>query len=217
MSLAADTTYGFPGATRCCPWPPQPQPWFPPSRPQYGQNLPDAEVGNRWNCWWREPVRGYGLDLNGDGRYDRGQDGVLAFDFNRDGRLDDNEIGRSNAMLKAYGGNYDLNGDGNVDFWERIQGEKLRKQAAKYDTNRDGRFDAHELSQAGGRVWVDRDRDGRADQNETHSPYSIPGPYGGSRRLDVVDPYWNYNRTSDNNWFWGWNPPWLHNQYPSYR
>lgn len=216
--MISDTTQYFPGVNG--PWGqqypgigpggcfPQPQPWPPYNRGQYHGNLPDAQVGNRpWGGWFgQEPVRGFGLDLDNDGRYTRGQDGVLAFDFNRDGRLNQNEIERSNQMLKAMGGNYDANGDGNVSFWERIQGEHLRKQGQSYDRNRDGRLDTNELSQAGGKVWIDRDRDGRADRSETHSPYSFPGRWGGSQRLDFVDPWGGYNRTSDN-WSW-YQPPW---------
>ena len=78
-------------------------------------DLDGAVVGHRPGFFGCRPVRGYGLDLNNNGRYDRGQDGVLAFDFNRDGRLDKKELTKSREMLRAFGGNCDLNGDGNVD------------------------------------------------------------------------------------------------------
>lgn len=172
-------------------FPPFWNPWSP--FPTFHGNLPDSNVGDRQFMWWHNDVKGYGLDLDGDGRYTRGRDGVLAFDFNRDGKLSDQEIQRSNNMLKAFGGNFDLDGDGRVTWWERMQGQNLKREAMRYDRNRDGVLDANEIARAGGKVWIDRNRDGKADRSETFSPYNFPTPWFGRGSLGYVDPRNNYS------------------------
>lgn len=202
-----------------------PGPWTPPSpscgRPPFGcwpppystevGNLPDSAVGQ--NGWlFPQTTRGYGLDLNGNGRYDRGTDGVLAFDLNRDGRIDDREVQESNERLKAFGGNYDLNGDGRVNFCERIRGERLRSEMQQMDRNRDGVLDAGEIDANGGRVCIDRDRDGHFGAWEQHSPYRFPTPGFGTGSLGYVDPHCSYSEVNQNPWGgwrpWGWNAGW---------
>ncbi|MEW6283159.1 MAG: hypothetical protein AB1758_31400, partial [Candidatus Eremiobacterota bacterium] len=100
----------------CGCYPPPPCPY--PINTGHG-NLPNANVG--WHGFFNR-TDGYGLDLNNNGRYDRGQDGVLAFDLNRDGKLSGKEIEESRDRLKAFGGNYDFNNDGKVNFCERARG-----------------------------------------------------------------------------------------------
>ena len=202
----------FPRPWNPGPW--NPGPWNPgPWRPRPGtrqtQNLPDTNVGWRpHGCWGGHNVKGYGLDLDGDGRFTRGKDGVLAFDFDHDGKLSDAELERSNNMLKAYGGDYDTNGDGKVSWIERLVGQRNAADVRRMDKDGDGRLSSWELDQAGGQVWVDRDRDGRVDRGENHSVYDLPGGWGG-RRLNFVDPHCNTSQTSPN-WF---RPPFLRGRF----
>jgi len=187
---------------------------------QYQQNSTDIYTG-RGNHFWRERgtgfwnnhgTSGYGLNLNQQPGHQRGQDGVLVFDSNKDGKFTSAEVQRSNDLMKAATGNYDFNNDGRVDFMERIRGNSLRKQYTKMDTNRDGRLDANEINSAGGRVWIDSSRDGKISNNETHSVYNVPGQdrWGnhGSQRLDFVDPFSRTSHTSPNR-------PWYGGGYPS--
>ncbi|MGV8125506.1 MAG: hypothetical protein AB2L14_37655 [Candidatus Xenobiia bacterium LiM19] len=180
------------------------------SFPTFHQNLPDANVGERGNFWWHQDVKGYGIDMDGDGRYTRGRDGVLAFDQNHDGKIDRKEIEKSNQMMKAFGGDYDLNGDGNVSWWERMKGESLKKQMSRYDRDHDGRLNTSELSSAGAKVWIDRDGDGKAGTNETYSPYNFPTQYG-QGSLGFVDPRYNYSQVNNQcPWFQPFPPfPWM--------
>lgn len=142
---------------------------------------------------------GFGLDFNGNGRYDRGQDGVLTFDLNRDGKYDAKDARATNDMMKAATGNFDFNDDGKVSFAERIKGQALRQRFQQLDGNRDGRLDTNEMAQGGGRVWMDRDRDGRVDGGETHSVFNVPsGRFGSPERLDFVDPFRQTSHTSGN-------------------
>jgi len=190
---------GYPGPwLRPQPWRPFPHPVRPFPQPGCGcggwrqghGNLPYAEVGNK-NWFGGGGTQGYAVDLNGNGRYDRGRDGVLAMDLNRDGKVDKSEIEASRRRLMSMGGNYDFNGDGQVNFFERLQGNHLRRDMQKYDLDGDGRLSSHEFSRAGGRVLVDGNRDGNFQPWEQHSPYNFPTPGFGRGRLDVVDPYWN--------------------------
>jgi hypothetical protein len=211
---------GFPGnfpgnsGTHDFPGYPELPPYWGGWRPYetQNQNLPDAQVGGS-DCfgapWLRKDVRGYGIDLDGNGRYDRGTDGVLAFDFNHDGKLEDGEIKKSNTILKTMGGNYDLNGDGKVSWWERRRGEQLRKEGEKFDSNHDGVLEADELDRAGAKVGIDRNGDGTFSAHETHSVYNFPTPWFGRGSIDYVDPSCNYSQVSYNNpWFppFPWQP-----------
>lgn len=195
---------------------------FPPrfDQGQYQQNSTDIYTG-RGNHFWRERgtgfwnnhgTSGYGLNLNQQPGHQRGQDGVLVFDSNKDGKFTNAEVQRSNDLMKAATGNFDFNNDGRVDFMERLRGNSLRKQYNKMDINRDGRLDANEINRAGGRVWIDSSRDGKISNNETHSVYNLPGQdrWGnhGSQRLDFVDPFSRTSHTSPNR-------PWYGGGYPS--
>jgi hypothetical protein len=143
---------------------------------------------------------GYGLDFNRNGRYDRGQDGVLVFDTNRDGRYDQKDVQGSNDMMQAASGNFDFNRDGKVSMGERMRGAVLRAKFQKLDTNRDGRLDSHEIARGGGRVWMDQDRNGKVGPGETSSVFNIPanGRFGPTERLDFVDPMARTSHTSTN-------------------
>lgn len=183
----------------------------------YQGNIVDGNLDNRIRTPWRRGPfgwhnsgngnrAGYVLDFNRNGRYDRGRDGVLAFDMNRDGRIDRNDINNTNSMMKAATGNYDLNGDGRTTRLERIQGRRLRCQYARLDRNRDGRLDAREIASGGGKVWIDHSRGGGVSRNELYSPFRLPNSrgYGPSQRLDYVDPLSRHSHTSNNFWGGGW-------------
>lgn len=184
--------------------------------PGYQRNIEDARVGGG-SIGWRggvfgrfgfNPNEGYAIDQNRNGRYDRGQDGVLVFDTNRDGRYNKNDVQATNNMMQAVKGNYDFNNDGKTSFAERIQGSILRARYQQYDTNRDGVLSTAEIQRAGGKVWVDQNRSGNIQGRELYSPYHMPNSngWGPSQRLDFVNPYNNTSHTSNN---WGWNPgPW---------
>jgi hypothetical protein len=127
--------------------------------------------------------------------------------MNKDGKYDKKDVQNSNDLMKAATGNYDFNNDGKIDFLERMRGRALQQQYQKMDTNRDGRLEAHEMNNAGGKVWIDSSRGGGVGRNELHSVYNVPGQdaWGrqGSQRLDFVDPFRQTSHTSPNNPRWG--------------
>lgn len=176
---------------------------------QHHWNLPNSQVDSGRGGWWpfsQSPTQGYGIDLNNNGRYDRGRDGVLVFDHNRDGKYDKRDVSATNDMMRAATGNYDFNNDGRVSLGERISGMMHRHRYQQLDRNRDGRLDTAEIQAGGGRVWVDHSRGGGISNNELYSPYNIPGGFcqRGGRRLNSVDPFWGSNTSSNSPW---WNRP----------
>ena len=193
---------------------PSPFPRFPSNGAGYQGNIVDGNLDGKFRPWRRgifgdlrrqgSNRSGYVLDQNRNGRYDKGRDGVLAFDMNRDGRIDRKDINNTNNMMKAATGNYDLNGDGRTSFIERIQGNALRGQYSQLDRNRDGRLDTREIAAGGGQVWIDHSRGGGVSRNELYSPFNLPNSrgYGPSQRLDYVDPFSRHSHTS-NNWYGG--------------
>ncbi len=192
-----------PYARDWCP----PRPWHQPNWHwnQGHGNLPNAEVG-RHGFLGLCSTRGYGLDLNNDGRYTRGQDAVLAMDLNRDGKITPKEIQESRQRLNAMGGNFDLNGDGKVSLCERMKGQQYQRELQRYDRDRDGRLDAGEFASAGGRVLVDRNRDGKFQPWEQHSPYNFPTPGFGRGSLNFIDPYCNHTSVHHSNPRWAPRP-----------
>ena len=188
-----------------------PSPWQPygpgPFGPYGGYNsghgnLPYAQVGNH-GFFGLQPTEGYGLDLNNNGRYDRGQDGVLAFDLNRDGRVTPAEIEQSRERLNSFGGNFDHDGDGRVSFCERMRGQGQQRQMQQLDLDGDGRLSAYELARGGGRVLVDGNRDGKFQPWEQHSPFNFPTPGFGRGSINQVDPFWGGTSVHNTG---GWGP-----------
>ena len=98
MSVNFQANYGIAAGNGGCYGPPMggcfPGPYGPPPTwnwNQGGQNLPNANVG-RHGFLGMQTTNGYALDTNGDGRYTRGKDGVVAMDLNRDGRVSPQDI-----------------------------------------------------------------------------------------------------------------------------
>jgi hypothetical protein len=183
----------FPGGRP--PFPPQyMNQWG--SFPTWNKNYPDANVGQDGALWWKHDIKGYGLSLDGDGQYTPGRDGVLGFDSNNDGKLSKEEIEKTNKQMKAFGGNFDLDGDGKVGFFERLQGKAMQKQMQRYDKNHDGRLDANELQALNAKVGIDQNGDGKFGSNETYSTNNFPTMFGRGS-IGSVDP--NSNWTQVNN------------------
>lgn len=139
---------------------------------------------------------GQTIDSNRDGKYTAGTDKVLAMDLNHDGKITRSDLQGTKARLKAMGGNFDLNNDGKTSWAEKIVGKRYQKDMNQKDTNRDGKLDAQEFDQAGGRVLVDRNRDGQLTPNESFSPFKFPTAGFGSGHLNFIDPMQNGIHTS---------------------
>jgi hypothetical protein len=148
-------------------------------------NAPNGGVISREN-------QGYGIDLNDNGHYDRGQDAIIGFDSNHDGRIDQREVEHTNNILSAYGGgSADADGDGVVSAKEKLQNANYRLQYAALDKDRDGKLNNRELEAAGAQAWVDRDRDGKIDKGENQSIDHIrtsAGFSGKNSKITEVDP-----------------------------
>lgn len=203
---------------------------------QLQQNSTDIYTGrgnhhwNRRGNFWSGRGRGtsgYGLNLNQRAGHQRGQDGILVFDMNKDGKYDKRDVQNSNDMMKAATGNYDFNKDGKTDFFEKLRGRRLGAQYRKM-AGRDGVLQTHEMHRAGGKVWIDKSRGGGVGRNELHSVYRVPSrdAYGSrtTQRLDFVDPFAGVSGTTSNRSYfrpspWGggyggghinrFQPPWM--------
>lgn len=133
--------------------------------------------------------KGYGIDLDGDGQFRGDRDGVLAFDINKDGRVDQGEIGESRRRLNLMAGN-----DPDLKHpCKRHQAEAERNRLLQqYDRDGDGKLNDYELSAAGGRVLVDSNRDGTFASNEAQDVEHLR-TRSGQFRLNEVDPRGNYS------------------------
>ena len=111
---------------------------------------------------------GFGVDLDGDGQFQGNRDGVLAFDINKDGKVDQMEVNESNRRLKLLMSNEPIkhqNGilKGTTDLKAEAERAELRKQ---YDKDGDGKLNAYELQVAGGKMLVDSNQDGKFEATE---------------------------------------------------
>ncbi len=144
--------------------------------------------GNPRNLW-SGAQSGYGIDFNMRPGHQRGTDGVLVFDFNKDGRYSSQDVQTSNDLMKSAVGNFDFNRDGQIDRSESSRGRALQRYYARMDSDRDGRLNSWEMNQAGARVWIDSSQGGGVGRDELHSVYRVPAGTGSSQRLDYVDPW----------------------------
>jgi hypothetical protein len=209
VGFQANYQIGYGG---CYPQPPQcPGPWGRPAPWNWNQghgNLPNAQVGHHGFLGLGN-TQGFALDTNNDGRYTRGRDGVLAMDLNRDGRVTPDEIQGSRQRLNALGGNFDLNGDGRTTICERAKGASYQREMRRYDCDGDGRLNGAEFARAGGRVLVDRNRDGHFQMGEQHSPFNFPTGGFGRGSLNYVDPFRGHSSVNHQGNPWGpcpWGP-----------
>lgn len=161
--------------------------------------MTDVYTGSGNHFWnssmfqWRESgTNGYGLELNGRAGFQRGQDAVLAFDFDGNGRHSKAEVAMTNDMMKAAGGNYDFNKDGNVSLMERLRGFDLRARYRTIDRDQDGRLQSSEMHAAGGVAWKDLDGDGHIQSYERQNLWNSFSRRGGllqAQGVDWVDGY----------------------------
>jgi hypothetical protein len=154
------------------------------------QNLPGNVVGETRTPGLNagtQQLRGYAVDLNDNGRYDRGQDAVVGLDLNYDGKLDASEIARTNAILTSPSDDADTNHDGKVSDKEKVDNFNFREQYKRIDRDGDGKVSNFELNAAGAKAWVDRDGDGTIDKDETQSINKIRAADKESR-ISEIDP-----------------------------
>jgi len=116
--------------------------------------------------------KGFGIDLNGDGRYSSDTDGLLAFDLDGDGKYTSTDVENTSKYLRALSGEQDLDGDGRVSFQERSDAHNMIKQFGSADLDQDGVLQGWEISELGGMV-VKLGND--ADGNPTSSIQNLPG------------------------------------------
>lgn len=115
--------------------------------------------------------RGFGVDLDGDGKIDSKNDGFLAFP-NKEGKYD---VKHANNLLKAFAGDSDFDNDGKVSEEEKARGDKLKARAQEMDLDKDGVLGAWELQKAGAAVvTVGKGEDGQTEFGLTGLPNSQP-------------------------------------------
>ncbi|MCE7869767.1 hypothetical protein DYH09_05235 [bacterium CPR1] len=123
--------------------------------------------------------RAYGLDLDANLEFDPRHDAVLAFDLAGDGIVSELDVELSGQALRALGGDYDLDQDGQLSFDEGIIGSRMHSAAQSWDRDHDGLLSAEELKRARARVLVD---------GRVYSPEAFPLPDGTTGSLARVDP-----------------------------
>lgn len=136
-----------------------------------------------------EGILGFGIDLNGSGNFERKSDGILAFDFNRDGMLDKDEITQSRDILKSFSQpHYFPGGDTQEERWNS---EGIMRLRAQIDKNNDGRLDRQELKESNAMLWVDHNGDGKPGTevfaSETYRADSFSTENNPFRELEFVD------------------------------
>lgn len=142
--------------------------------------------------------QGFGIDLDGDGKYEKGKDAVLAFDLNKDGQIDNNEITASKGILNAVNTPKIKAGP----CGQEIDNPAFKKAQELGLTN--GPISGDTLARAGGRVLRDKGSNPFTPDWETHSVYDVPMPNGRKGALASVDPIAG-NAVTDSRW--GWSRP----------
>lgn len=116
--------------------------------------------------------KGFGIDLNNDGRYNKETDGLLAFDLDGDGKYTSTDVETTQQYLRAMAGEEDLNGDGQVSFKERSDAHNMMKHFGSADLDQDGVLQGWEIAELGGMVVrLGTDEEG----NPTSSIQNLPG------------------------------------------
>lgn len=116
--------------------------------------------------------RGFGIDLDGDGKYTDGKDGLLAFDLDGDGKYSAEDVENTQRYLRALAGEEDLDGDGKVSFQEKKDAYNFKQQFGSADLDQDGVLSGWEISELGGMVVkLGRDSEG----NPSSTIVSLPG------------------------------------------
>jgi hypothetical protein len=121
----------------------------------------------------QKPTDAFVIDFDNNGKYEKGKDGALTFDMNGDGKYDANDVNQTSEMMRAAGGEVDLNGDGMVDQLERAKAKEYKQKFQDMDHDGDGKLSQAELNSSGGRIWVDENKDGRIGGWETSAPDSV--------------------------------------------
>lgn len=165
--------------------------------PSSGQVQTREASRNPFSSDWGS--RGYSVDVNGNGVFDRGADAVIVLDYNGDGRLEDHEISATGDMMRSMRNDYDFDNDGSVSNQEARMGYFHRQRFGQLDLNRDGRLSNDELSRGGAHAWQDHNGDGRVGSYEAKSVSSISVP-GGMGRIEQVDPYSGRTQVTARGW-----------------
>jgi hypothetical protein len=110
-----------------------------------------ASAGPEW-------AKGLGVDLNGDGKLNKGTDGRLALDLDGNGIYDENDVKDTLRMLEIFSGKSEQtsNTKGFGGFNQADQAKELLLQARgkQADLNQDGVLSGWELNKMGAKVLV---------------------------------------------------------------
>lgn len=130
-------------------------------------------------------MKGLGIDLDGNGKFEAGKDGHLALDLDGNGIYDQNDVRDTKRMLELFSGkSNDSKGTatGFGGFNQAAQAKDLMLQARgkQIDLNQDGVLSSWELARMGGRAL------GKGKANSPAFQRPLPGvvataprPFGG--------------------------------------
>ena len=87
------------------------------------------------------------IDNDGDGKYSADRDSTILYDFNGDGRYDQQDAKKTAHLVKLMQNRSltDLNGDGVTTASERRDAAEVKEHLARLDRNRDGALEGGEL------------------------------------------------------------------------
>lgn len=174
------------GPSHQCQVPQQFPPMAPQTPPQTVNTLNDAQVGVEHG--------GFALDTNNNGQYDRGTDGVLAFDLNHDGEVEDKEVSQSKSILNA-------RDNPTIEIFGKEITNPAYAKAQELGLTGEGPLTGDQLAQAGGRVLTDQN-DGsdtgifglpKPPEWNTASVYNFPSGNGQQGSLSSLDPMAGYS------------------------
>lgn len=167
-----------------------------------GKTFADMNVGNMgikstFGGGEGPSFQGFGVDLDGDGKFSGDKDGVLAFDTNKDGKIDIGEMQASNRILKTLSGKTEVGGV--------VLGESKEQLIAKYDRDKDGKVSSYELKAAGAMVVTDSNQDGQFHDEKAQAIDSVQTA-GGKRALTglSLDGKASVSGAEQGGGNWGW-------------